>query len=118
MISTATANASSQDSSRAYQAEKALNMKKRRWLAPPPPFGLSSLFDGVDLGVDLRRADFLGVLGHHRIDQLLHLRAVGKRNPLQLARLLQRDQLLLVLARFRLAAERAGFLAGLEHRRL
>src|SRR3954468_1701103 len=101
MISTATVDASSQDNSRAYHSVKALTIKQ-------------TLLDGVDLGVDLVGADFLGVRRHHRIGQLLHLRPVGEWHALELAGLLQRDQLLLVLARFELAAIGAGFLAGLD----
>ena len=71
----------------------------------------------VDLVVDVRRADFLRVIGHHRIGELLHLRAVGERDPLQPPGLFHRVELLLVGARLDLAAEDAGFLAGLDDRR-
>src|SRR5512141_164505 len=65
---------------------------------------------GVDLVVDLRRADLLRVLGHDGIGELLHLRAVGERDLLELARLLERVELGGILARLEVAAEDAGFL--------
>src|SRR6267142_4358183 len=84
----------------------------RRWRRAP---GQTSL-DGVDLGEDLVGADLLGVRLDHRVDRLLHLRAVGERDALELAGLLQRDELLLVLARLDLAPVSPGFLAGAQHR--
>src|SRR5205085_6348394 len=50
--------------------------------------------------------------------RLLHLRAFGEGYALQLARLLEGHELLLVLAGFDLAAIGARFLAGAQHRRL
>src|SRR5687768_5844887 len=113
----ATEAASSHDSAVPYQEVIFLSIKKRRPGAPPFLPG-RKLLDGVDLRQDLLGADLLGVVPHHRVDQLLHLVAAGERHALELAFLLHLDELRLVLARLDLAAVRAGFLAGPEHRRL
>src|SRR5215475_5164048 len=72
------------------------------------------LLDGVDLGKDSVRADLLGVSRHHRIDQLLHLRAVGESNALELAGLLERVELGAVFRRLDLPAMAAGFFTRLD----
>src|SRR6186713_2952618 len=92
---TATEMTSSQESSLPYQyvifrytGVDQRRRQRRRRFSP-----LASLLDGVDLGEDLVGADFLGVGLHHGVGQLLHLRAVGERHALELAGLLERDQL-------------------------
>src|SRR5687768_9727790 len=117
MMSTATEATSSQDSSDAYQRVSFLNIKKTAALGAAVSVA-DALLDAVDLGEDSFRADFLGVGGHHRIHRLLHGGAIGEGHALELAFLLHLHQLLLVLARLDLAAVRAGFLAGPEHRGL
>src|SRR5262245_38746695 len=90
---------------------------------PSPRMTTRSLYDGALLdGVDLRvngvGADLLGIRRHHRIYQLLHLRAIGERDALQFAGLLQRLELAGILRRFDLPSIGARLLAGLEHRLL
>jgi len=83
-----------------------------------PRRGTAELFDGVDLRVDRVRADLLGVSRHHRIDQFLHLRAIGEGDALELAGLFQGVELGAVLRGLDLPAVGAGFLAGLDDRGL
>src|SRR5262245_66290970 len=71
--------------------------------------------DGGDLGVDLLRADLLGVGGHDWLHELLHLSAVLEGDALELASLLQRLEFLLILRGLDLATVGAGLRAGLEH---
>src|SRR5215468_387724 len=100
---------------------------QRRWLWVPASPGTTDnqqdcvlaaaegqLFDGIDLVEDRVRPDFLGVSGHHRVDQLLHLRAVRESDALELARLLQRVELGAVFRGLDLPAISAGFFAGLD----
>jgi hypothetical protein len=70
--------------------------------------------DGVDLGKDRVRADLLGVSRHHRINQLLHLRAVGESNALELAGFLERVELGAVFRGLDLPAVAAGFFTRLD----
>src|SRR5687767_4253723 len=105
MTSTATEATSSHESRRLYQEVIFLyTRKRRRWSGAAAISDAKNLFDVVDLRQNLLGADFLGVVGHHRVHQLLHLRAVGERHALELALFLELDQLLLVLARLDLAA--------------
>src|SRR5437870_8882875 len=80
--------------------------------------GEFELFDGVDLVEDRVRPDLLGVSGHHRVDQLLHLRAVRESDALDLAGLLQRVELGAVFGGLDLSAISTGFFAGLDDGRL
>src|SRR5262245_16641814 len=84
----------------------------------PPRLGEFELFDGVDLVEDRVLPDYLGISRHYRVDQLLHLRAVGESDALELAGLLQRVELGAVFRGLDLSAISAGFLAGLDDGRL
>src|SRR5436309_6036230 len=68
----------------------AISRVSSRWY---PSRSFFKLFRVVDRGEDFVGADFLRVRLHHRIHQLLHLRAVGEGDALQLAGLFQRLQL-------------------------
>src|SRR5213592_841830 len=65
----------------------AISHLSSRWV---PSRSFFKLFRVVDRGEDLVGADFLRVRLHHRIHELLHLRAVGEGDALQLAGLFQR----------------------------
>src|SRR5438093_6536124 len=93
----------------------AISRVSSRWM---PSRSFFKLFRVVDRGEDLVGADFLRVRLHHRIDQLLHLRAVGEGDAPQLAGLLQRDQLGRVLGGLDLPPVRARLLAGPDDRGL
>src|SRR5262249_49778832 len=88
---------------------------RRRCDAAP---GGVELFDRVFLVEERVRPDFLGVSRHHRVDQLLHLRAVRESDALELASLLQRVELGAVFGGLDLSAISAGFFAGLDDGRL
>src|SRR5438876_8151072 len=85
-----------------------------RWV---PSRSFFKLFGVVDRGEDVVGADLLRVRLHHRIHQLLHLRAVGEGDALQLAGLFQRYQLGRVFGGLDLAAIRARLLSRAEDRR-
>src|SRR5688572_1917835 len=117
MIRIATATASRPRSSIAYPSTILWYIKKRR-ASRTAASSRWALLDRVDLGEDLLRADLLGVRRHHRVGELLHLVAVGERNALQLAGLLEGVELRVVLRGLDLAAVGAGLLARLQHRGL
>src|SRR6266508_4942363 len=68
----------------------AISRVSSRWV---PSRSFFKLLRVVDRGEDLVGADLLRVRLHHRIHQLLHLRAVGEGDALQLAGLFQRFEL-------------------------
>src|SRR5258708_11622049 len=86
-----------------------------RWRPSRNPF---TLLDRVDLLEDRVGADLLRVVGHHRVHQLLHLRALAELDALHLPRLLHRVEPGLVLGGLDLAPVGAGFLAGPDDRGL
>src|SRR5262245_44634476 len=79
-----------------------------RWYQP---MKARKLLQRIDFLVDRVGPDFLRVVLHHRVDQLLHLLAVGERDALQLAGLLERLELGRVLRRFDLPPVGSRFLA-------
>src|SRR6266513_2877081 len=68
----------------------AISRVSSRWV---PSRSFFKLLRVVDRGENFVCADFLRVRLHHRIDQLLHLRAVGEGDALQFSGLFQRFQL-------------------------
>src|SRR6266478_5510439 len=68
----------------------AISHVSSRWV---PSRSFFKLFDVVDRREDIVGADLLRVRLHHRIRKLLHLRAVGEGDALQLAGLFQCFQL-------------------------
>src|SRR5438445_8556346 len=92
----------------------ALSDVSRRWV---PSRSFFKLFGVVDRREDIVGADLLRVRLHDRIHQLLHLRAVGEGDALQLAGLFQRLQLGRVFGVLDLAAVGARLLARAEDRR-
>src|SRR6266446_2310040 len=92
----------------------AISRVSSRWV---PSRSFFKLLRVVDRGEDLVGADLLRVRLHHRIDQLLHLRAVGEGDALQLAGLFQRFQLGRVLGGLDPAAVGARLLSRAEDRR-
>src|SRR5207249_10267383 len=92
----------------------AISRVSSRWY---PSRSFFKLFRVVDRGEDLVGADFLRVRLHHRIHQLLHLRAVGEGDALELAGLFQSDQLGRVFGGLDLAAVGARLFARADDRR-
>src|SRR6266853_5845043 len=91
----------------------AISRVSSRWV---PSRSFFKLLRVVDRGEDFFGADLLRVRLHHRIHQLLHLRAVGEDDALQLAGLFQRFQLGGVFGGLDLAAIGARLLSRAEDR--
>src|SRR5467141_4719883 len=92
----------------------AISRVSSRWV---PSRSFFKLFGVVDCREDAVGADLLRVRLHHRIHQLLHLRAVGEGDALELAGLFQSDQLGCVFRGLDLAAIGARLLSRAEDRR-
>src|SRR5258705_6850240 len=88
-----------------------ISQVRSRWRPSRNPF---TLLDRVDLLEDRVGPDLLRVVGHDRVRELLHLRAVGEGDALQLPGLLHRVELGRILRGLDLAAVGARLLARLE----
>src|SRR5438309_12074062 len=85
--------------------------------APRPSAAWHSL-DGVDLREDRRRVDFLRIGLLHRLGEFEQPGALGEREGLELALLLQLGEQTGITRGLGVATELARFLAGLEDGRL